>query len=199
MDKKSQTIHTYNKSAIALAQKFDNLGVRISDILETFALINKQNPRVLEIGCGNGRDAKEIIKKTNDYLGVDVSEKLIDLARVKVPEARFEVADIISFKFPKNIDIVFAFASLIHVDKDELKVIFMKIFNSLNQSGVVRISLKYSDEYKEVTEESEFGIRTYYYYSQDDIKELVGDLTIIKSEILEKRETVWFEVTLQKM
>lgn len=57
MDKKNQTILTYNESATSLAKKFDELGARISDIEEAFALIQKDNPFVLEIGCGNGRDA----------------------------------------------------------------------------------------------------------------------------------------------
>lgn len=198
MDKKSQTIKTYNDSADALAKKFDNLGARVSDIEETFALVNKENPKVLEIGCGNGRDAEEITKRTNDYLGLDVSEKLIDLARIKVPQAQFEVADIVSFEFPKNLDIVFAFASLIHITKQEFEVIIKRIYDALNSSGIVRISLKYSDAYKELTEESEFGIRTYYHYSQKDIEELAKDFSILKNDIHPIKDAKWLEVILKK-
>lgn len=89
MDKKVQTIDTYNKSAQALARKFNDLGVRISDIEEVFNLLNKENSKVIEIGCGNGRDAEEIIKHTNDYLGLDISEELIKLAQEKVPQGNF--------------------------------------------------------------------------------------------------------------
>ncbi|HEY4515599.1 MAG TPA: class I SAM-dependent methyltransferase [Candidatus Paceibacterota bacterium] len=198
MDKKLQTVDTYNKSAKALADKFDSLGARISDIEETFALVNKENPNVLEIGCGNGRDAVEILKKTNHYLGIDISGELIRLAREKIPGANFEVADIASFEFSNGLDIVFAFASLIHVTKGEFKDILEKLFKSMNTGGVVRISLKHSPEYKEVTEESEFGIRTYYHYSEQDIQELVKDFSIIKSEVLKKGRTIWLEVILKK-
>jgi hypothetical protein len=58
MDKKTQTIYTYNESAEALALKFDSLGARIDDIKETFLLTEKKNPKVIEIGCCNGRDAQ---------------------------------------------------------------------------------------------------------------------------------------------
>ena len=44
-------------------QKFDELESYV-DLEETFNLVGKKNPKVLEIGCGNGRDAREIIKRT---------------------------------------------------------------------------------------------------------------------------------------
>ena len=198
MDKKVQTVETYNKSAKALADKFDTLGARISDIEETFALVKKENPKVLEIGCGNGRDAAEVLKRTNYYLGVDISKELIRLAKEKVPGADFEVADIASFVFPKALDIVFAFASLIHVTKEEFVDILEKLYDSINTGGVIRISLKCSPVYKEVTEDGDFGVRTYHYYSEQDIQELAKDFSILKSEVLERGGVTWLEVILQK-
>ncbi len=43
MNKKIQTINTYNKSADALVSKFEKLGARTSDIKEVFSLFNKKN------------------------------------------------------------------------------------------------------------------------------------------------------------
>jgi SAM-dependent methyltransferase len=197
-DKKQQTINTYNKTASLMAEKFNGLGVRVGDIKETFELISKINPFVLEIGCGNGRDATEIIKYTNNYIGLDIADKFIEIAKENVPNGKFEVADIENYIFPNNLDVVFAFASLIHVQKDNLRMIFKNIYNSLNKNGVVRISMKYSDIYKEVVKEDEFGIRTYYFYSDEDIKELAKDFLVIKSERNELRNQIWLEVLLQK-
>jgi SAM-dependent methyltransferase len=198
MDKKSQTVDTYNKSAIAMAAKFDNIGIRISDINETFNFVHKKNPIVLEIGCGNGRDAQEIVKRTDRYLGIDISSELIRLAREKVPQGKFEVQDIENFEFPKELDVVFAFASLIHVDKMHLSGIMENISKSLASEGIVMLSLKYSDAYEEVTNRDEFGIRTYYHYSDKDIKTLVKDFNVLKSEVMELRGQKWLEIILQK-
>lgn len=198
MDNKTQTINTYNDSAQSLADKFDNLGARVSDIIETFTLVNKDNPRVLEIGCGNGRDAQEILKHTNNYLGVDVSEKLIELAKQKVPSGQFIVTDIEEYSLPTELDIIFAFASLIHVAKESLQNIFNDIFASLNQGGVFRLSLKYADEYVESIKTDEFGTRTYYLYSDNDIKEMAQGFTIVKSEVGGLRGQMWLEVLMQK-
>jgi SAM-dependent methyltransferase len=199
MDKKNQTIHTYNESAISLAKKFDELGARISDIEETFALIQKGNPFVLEIGCGNGRDAVEITKRTNNYLGIDISEKLIELAKQKVPNANFQVADIETFTFPGDLDMVFAFASLIHVPKEALARILIEAGMALSENGVIRLSMKYADTYSETTKEDEFGIRTYYLYSKGDIEEVASGFKIIKSELNDLRGQMWLEIILQKI
>ena len=197
-EKKRQTVNTYNRNAEALANKFDDLPVRLSDIDETFDLVKKKNPKVLEIGCGNGRDAVEICKRTNDYLGVDISEKLIRLARKKVPQGKFEVADIETFAFPPNLNIIFAFASLVHSPKEALSRTFDEIHDALDSGGVFRLSMKWNDRYSEVTKEDEFGIRTYFFYSLEDIKELGRGFVTIKNELLELRGQTWLEVLFQK-
>lgn len=198
MDKKTQTVTTYNTSAQALADKFDALGARKSDISAVFLSTEINEPVVLEIGCGNGRDAQEIFTYANNYTGIDVSEKLIELAQKKVPRAKFEVADIELYSFPKKYDVVFAFASLIHVSKDSFKEILIKIFDALNPGGIARISLKHNAVYAEETKQDEFGIRTYYYYSQKDIKELANKFKIVENETNELGGQTWLEVTLRK-
>ena len=198
MNKKAQTINTYNRSALLLADKFDSLGARVSDIEETLAILNKPEPNILEIGCGNGRDAEEILKHTNNYLGIDVSEKLIDLAKKKVSKGRFEIADIETYPIPNNLDVIFAFASLIHVPKESLQKILNLAFKSLNSGGVFFMSMKHADGYVESTKEDEFGTRTYYLYSIEDIKEIAKSFIILKNKIHDLRGQKWFEIILQK-
>lgn len=198
MDKKTQTVLTYNQSAQQLADKFDRLGARVADIEEVFALVEGDAPMVLEIGCGNGRDAAVICQKTPRYLGIDVSEKLIELARQKVPQGHFEIFDVETYPFPQKIDIVFAFASLIHTPKEVLRGIFAKIFDALMPGGLFRLSMKWSDPASEVTKDDEFGTRTYYLYSQGDIEELGSQFRVLKSEVGELKGQMWLEVLLQK-
>jgi len=198
MDNKTQTINTYNESAQPLADKFDSSGARTNDIDETFMLIQKDNPKVLEIGCGNGRDAQEILKHSDNYLGVDISEKMIELAKQKVPNGQFIVADIEGFSLPTELDVVFAFASLIHAPKESLQKIFKAILISLNQGGAFRLSMKYAEGYMESTKIDEFGTRTYYLYSDKDIKEIAQGFTIAKSEIGDLKGQMWLEVLMQK-
>jgi SAM-dependent methyltransferase len=197
MDKKQQTIDTYNATAAQMAARFDSLGT-YSDIGEVIALSGRVDPVVLEIGCGNGRDAKEICKYTKNYTGIDISKNFIQLAKQNVPGATFLVADVEVFEFQKSIDIVFAFASLIHVPKGSLKKILERIHVALNPGGLVRVSLKYSDAYEEVTKTDEYGARTYYHYSLDDVAELTRQYTILKNEVSDLRGQKWIQFLLKK-
>ena len=198
MNKKKQIIDTYNKSAKALAIKFDKIGALTSQIKETFSYIKKKNPKVIEIGCGNGRDAEEILKYTNNYLGIDISKELIKLAQEKNPSGKFKVGDIENYILPNKFDAIFAFASLIHIPQKNLKKIFEQAFVALNKGGLFRISMKYSNEYKEIIKKDEFGTRTYYLYSQKNMEELAKNFKIIKNQTITTRGQVWIELLLKK-
>lgn len=111
--------------------------------------IVKDGDRVLDVGCGNGRLTEAFRDKKIEYLGVDSSEKLIELARKNyvreiaasprgcgVPclagrQARndnvsyeFQVADILELdKLPeKDFDYVFCIAVLHHLPGNETRI-----------------------------------------------------------------------------
>src|SRR5690348_7614770 len=195
------TIDCYNKSAKEKAADFDKIGVRVADIEEAFHLVKKRNPKVFEIGCGNGRDAEYILTLTNDYLGMDASEAMIALARDKVPHGHFEIGDIEEFPIPHGVDIVFAFASFLHVPKDEFKQVLQKVHAALNPEGILRISLKYREHYEKVKKDDEFGSRIFYFYSKKDIEDMAEGYAVLKNDLLKLNnmsDTVWLEVLLQK-
>lgn len=198
MDKKAETVQTYNRNARQLSERFDNFGTRTNDIREVFQLIHKENPKALEIGCGNGRDAKEILTYTSDYIGMDISEGLIVEARIKNPGAKFEVADMESYAFPDNLDVIFSFASLIHIPREGFKNIMRKCLQALSPGGILRISTKLGSEYTELTKNDEFGTRTYYLYPENEIDLLTRDFKTLKKEILNIRGELWPEGTYQK-
>ncbi len=198
VSKLKETINTYKDSAEALARKFDSMGVREGDVREVFELL-PQNPDVLEIGCGNGRDASEILKHTSSYLGIDVSPQLIALAREKNPQGTFEIADVEQYAFPHNLDAIFAFASLIHLPKESFQRVLDACREALKPGGVLRLSMKRADIYTETTKEDEFGTRTYYLYSEKDIEEAAKGYRILKNGTQIVGKQVWLEVLLQKI
>src|SRR5579862_406860 len=97
-DIRQETIDTYNRSAKELAKYFDSIGTRALYIDLAFKLAgNPKNARVVEIGCGDGRDAKDIIKHAKWYLGFDISEGLLKFANKLMPDAKFMLADAADF------------------------------------------------------------------------------------------------------
>lgn len=199
-DLRQQTIDTYDKSAKALADYFRGIGSRTDDIEEAFELAdNPSHARVIEIGCGDGRDAKEIVKRAGWYLGFDISKELIKLAKEYVPEGEFEVADAATFDFPKNLDLVFAFASLLHLNRDEVKGVLARVHASLKPGGVFYISLKYRPQYMQEVKEDEYGMRLFYFYNADVITELAGNgYEVVKMRREIHGHTEWFEIALRK-
>lgn len=198
-DEKKQTIETYNRSATAHAEKFNEIGARIKDIKKTFSYIKKLNPKTIEIGCGNGRDAKEIVNYTNDYLGIDLSEEMLKLAQQNNPEVKFKLADFETYRFPNKVDIVFAFASILHSNREYVKDILKKAHKALHSGGVFFISSKYGPYHKEIIDKESHGPKTYYFYSPEEIKKLSPPgLKIVYQEIQNFRGIKWFNVILQK-
>ncbi len=198
MNKKAQSIETYNKNSKLFIEKFNKYDARVDDIKRAFSHINKTSPRVIELGCGNGRDAKEIIKYTNDYIGVDLSEKFIEEARKESPRINFQLADFEKYIFPQGVDIVFAFASLIHADETSFKNLLKKVYSALDKDGIFYISLKHG-EYKEVTKEDYLGARTNYLYTPEKVSEMADNkYKIIYNDIHDIRNQKWFNIILKK-
>ena len=203
VDWRQETINTYNKSAKGLAEHFRGIGLRTKDIDLAIKLSNKlDNPFVVEIGCGDGRDAKEILKRTNNYIGFDISKELIKLANKNVPKAHFEVEDALNYKYPRNIDVVFAFASLLHLNKEEIKNVLKKIHTALCPGGIFFISLKLRAEYTEEIKEDKYGKRLFYYYNSEIITDLAGvgyeAVSTHKSSVVGSTSN-WFEIALRKV
>jgi SAM-dependent methyltransferase len=196
---KQATINTYNTKALELADYFSGIGSRKQDIKKAFAILNRPNPNVIEIGCGNGRDAQEILLLTDNYLGTDVSKAMIELAKAKCSKADFVIADQETYTVPDNTDIIFAFASLLHSDKKQVRDFLLRSHKPLSANGVIYISLKFDNYHKEL-QNDKFGERVFYYYEPSDIKTMVkGKFKPVYEDIQQIGKTKWFTMALQKI
>lgn len=204
MNHSDLTIKTYDDSADQFDLHFSDYfgqGPRISDIKKGLELVGKNQPvRVVEIGCGTGRDAKEIVKLVDWYEGFDPSKGLLEVAKNKVPGASFVLADALSYIYPKDLDIIFAFASLLHIDRENLEKVFPKALESLRSGGIFYISLKEADEYKEALKTDRFGDRMFYYYNPKIIVDMAGDdFELIYEDHQQIGTAKWFNIALKKI
>jgi len=69
--------------------------------------------RVLEVGCGTG-DVLASLEPANG-LGTDLSPRMVELARAKHPDLRFEVHDLMSDPLPERFEFVVAVDVAEHV------------------------------------------------------------------------------------
>lgn len=195
-----RTRDTYNQSAQPLSQHYDEIGPREGDINLAFTLAgNPENAVVLELGCGNGRDSRAILRRTPFYTGIDTSEKMIALSRQKSPKGNFELADAITYDYSGPYDVVFAFATLRHIGLEELPIVLTKVYDSLKPGGVFYISSNYGETYRQGPREDEYGNREINYYNPDIIQKHAPPGFKKAQEI---HDTIdgeqWFEIALQK-
>mgnify|MGYP005858099783 CR=1 FL=1 len=74
--------------------------------------------KLLDAGCGNGRLNFWLAKNNfrGEYFGVDVSEKLIEIARKNFPDQKFAVQNLLEFSAPNSADAIFCVAVLHHFE-----------------------------------------------------------------------------------
>lgn len=194
------TIKTYDSSAKELAAYFQGIGPRVEDIELGLKLAgNPGKPRVVEIGCGDGRDAAEIVKRAGFYQGFDPSAGLLALARENVADADFVLADALSYEYPAHTDAIFAFASLLHVSKEDFAKVCKKVAASLRQEGIFFISLKERDTYEEEIKRDAYGERMFCYYNPELVEALAGEAfqpVYEDHQVIGK--TKWLTIALRK-
>ncbi len=102
--------------------------------------------RVLELGCGGGTSETKRLAERFALTGVDLSERQLERARVRVPDATFVHGDLTALAFePASFEAVVAFYSFNHVPRDLLAGVFSDIVRSLVPGGLFMASLGASD------------------------------------------------------
>lgn len=91
----------------------------------------------LDIGCGSsGRIVDLLLESGYSVEGIDISSKMIDLARDRSPKATFECADICEWRFSKKYDFVSAWDSIWHLNLEWQKKVLQKVSEGLNAGGI---------------------------------------------------------------
>ena len=137
----TQTIAVYDKIAPSYAKEVASHAPRIQR--RHFCSLIKRGGKILDVGCGAGRDCAYFIKKGYETTGVDLSDKLLEIARETVPEATFLKQDIRALSFlPNSFDGIWACASLLHIKHYEILATLRSWFTLLKSGGILFIHVK---------------------------------------------------------
>jgi SAM-dependent methyltransferase len=130
--------------------------------------------RVLEIGCGIGTDTMEFVNQGAWVYAVDQSDKSIEMALKRCPQAAYHVANAEEWLPAGSFDLVYSFGVLHHTPHPE------KILNrlKLRDDGQLRIMLyaKYSWKHLFTRQqpEAQAGCPLVKWYSFRDVKKLLS-------------------------
>jgi SAM-dependent methyltransferase len=99
--------------------------------------------KIVDIGCGSGRDAKIFTEKGLSVLGIDFSQNLINIAKSNAPLAEFQIMDIEEISFsPSSFDGAWAGCTLSHIPKKILPSVLQNIHSLLKADGYFYLTVK---------------------------------------------------------
>lgn len=137
-----ETLEYYDKNA----DSFIN-GTRDVDFSKTqnmFMELIPKDGRILDFGCGSGRDTKCFLDHGFKVEAIDGSKEICKIASdytgIPVKHMYFQDLD-----ESEKYDGIWACASILHVSKDELSDVLRKMAAALKSGGVIYTSFKYGD------------------------------------------------------
>jgi ADP-ribose pyrophosphatase YjhB (NUDIX family) len=141
----SDTIRTYDRIAPAYAERNFNLAfdVEREELARAITGIAPvERFRILDAGCGPGRDSKWFHERGFQVIGVDLSQGMLAEARRRVPAVDFRQADLRGLDFPDGyFDAIWCYASLLHLPRADVPAVLAN-FNRLLGHGFLRLSVK---------------------------------------------------------
>ena len=137
--KDDDTLGYYAENAAKYAA--DSLKLPPSTKMDYFQKHLPPHPRVLELGCGGGRDTADMIKRGFDVYPTDGSPEMAREAEARlgrpVQVMLFEELDM-----EDAFDGVWAHASLLHAPREALPGIIRRIHTALHHGGLLYASFK---------------------------------------------------------
>lgn len=116
---------------------------------QAFAALLPPAARVLDAGCGSGRDALALTRMGFDVTAMEASPKLAALARAHTG-LPVQVLTFDQVEWRDAFDGVWACASLLHVPRAELPAAVRRLRDALRPGGVIWMSFKYGAQERQV-------------------------------------------------
>lgn len=114
--------------------------------LDAFTKLLPKGGSVLDIGCGSGHIALILEREGFTVTGIDVSRKMLGLAKKYSPTSKFARMDMRKLEFPpKSFDGITCFYSMIHVPRVSHRQILRRFWKVLKTGGVLAIHMGWSD------------------------------------------------------
>ena len=168
-----QTIQSYDRTAASYAQRtYQNPMHRQREWFIEFLA----NPaaRILDLGCGPGRDTLFYRSRGFQVIGADLSFGMLEEARRRVPEGQFIQADMRRLPLKSaSFEAIWASASFLHLPKQSAGLALAEMERVLTKEGWLYLAVK-RGEAESWREPEDAAARFYYaYYSSEELAAIV--------------------------
>lgn len=135
-----ETLNYYNQNALQFIQ--NTVSVEFTATQQRFLSHLPTAARILDFGCGSGRDTKAFLEQGYEVDAIDGSEELCKLASdytgIQVRHMFFQELSAVS-----EYDGIWACSSILHLSRDELSEVMQKMVMALKANGIIYTSFKY--------------------------------------------------------
>lgn len=142
--------------------------------LEMFIPLVEKGKTILDIGCGAGRPVDEFLVRHGYAVnGVDISERMIELAKQNVPQGFFEVKDMTKLKEGEYcVDGIVSFYAIFHTPRQQHQKLLSTFASFMPKGGALLITM--GAEEWEGTENDFHGSKMFWsHYGAEKNKEML--------------------------
>ena len=137
------TLDYYNKNS---EEYFNStLNVDMTNTYKEFLKLVPEGGKILDLGCGSGRDSMNFIKLVYEVTAVDGSKELAKWASVLLGKEVI-VSTFEELELKEKFHGIWACASLLHIKREDLKIVLNNLYNNLDDNGVFYMSFKYGEK-----------------------------------------------------
>ena len=158
----------------------------------------QKDGKILDFGCGSGRDTKAFTEMGYSVEAIDGSANLCKMAS-KYTGIKVKCMDYTALNAREEYVAIWACASLLHISSSDMPIVLTKMRDAIIPDGIIYASFKHG---------SFEGVRDGRYYTDmtaDRFSELlmnVGDLTLIEEwfseDVRPDKQVGWYNVILKK-
>ena len=175
------TIDYYNNNAKNYFDFTINANMQLQ--YDSFLKFVKRTGKILDFGCGSGRDSLYFKNKGYDVTAIDGSEEMCKLAR-EYTGLDVKCMDFNDFHEVNSYDGIWACGSLSHIEKKDMLDMLKRLRDALMQDGHIFIAMKRGFG-EELTQDGRF----YSYLDFSDMEDL-ADKADLKSMMLYMSKSV---------
>ena len=137
------TLDYYNKNS---EEYFNStLNVDMTNTYKEFLKLVPEGGKILDLGCGSGRDSMNFMKLGYEVTSVDGSKELAKKASVLLGKEVI-VSTFEELELKEKFHGIWACASLLHIKREDLKTVLNNLYNNLDDNGVFYMSFKYGEK-----------------------------------------------------
>lgn len=204
-----KTVHAKTRAAYNLAaQKYydlfhNEMNEKEYDrkLLDAFAGTFSRGAAILDAGCGPaGHIGRYLFDKGLQVIGLDISDRCVELARKHNPDMRFEQGDLANLPFDaETFDGILAYYSIIDTPKIHQPVIFKEFRRVLKPGGRLLAAVKAGDSEGYLQDPMGFKTEIWFaLFNEDDIRNYF-EQTGFRIEFMEKRNPYDFELQNERI